>query len=118
MKKIIVFLLVLCLCIGLCSCVNEASSTEKEKMSTFQARSAAVRTILDAIDEYYDSNEYLDLSKTTYEIETVKDLGLSYRVSGTYYLYWTDGKLFADQWFGATVNAYTGSIEDITIFGH
>ena len=118
MKKTIALIVVLCLCIALCSCAAVEAPAEKSKISTSQACSIATRTIQDKIDDYYGSNTYLDLSKTKYEVETVTEQGLSYRVSGSYYIYWTDGKLFADQWFGVSVNVYTGTVENSTIVGH
>ena len=118
MKKTIVLLVALCLCIALCSCATAEAPAERSKISISQASSIATRTILDEIDDYYGSYTYLDLSKTKYAVETVDEKGLSYRVSGSYYIFWNDGKLFTDQWFGVSVNVYTGTVEDFTIVGH
>ena len=116
MKRFLCFVLILIIvCINLCSCGSSPSSDDLSKITETQAWLLFKSELIVEVESKWGS-KYYDLSKFTYNCDSIEDEGTSYRIKGEYDIYFVNGEYVKSAGFSGTVNKYSSGVYIDSIF--
>lgn len=116
MKRFLCFIVaVIIICISLCACGSSSSTNPSSEISKTQAWLSFKRELVSEVENKWGST-YYDLSKFTYNCDSIEDEGTSYRITGEYDIYFINGEYVKSAGFSGTVNKYSSGVYIDSIF--
>lgn len=116
MKRFLCFIVVaIIICMSLCACGSSSSANPSSEISETQAWILFKSELVSEVENKW-GNTYYDLSKFTYNFESIEDEGTSYRITGVYDIYFINGEYVKSAGFSGTVNKYSSGVYIDSIF--
>lgn len=117
MKRFFCFIIIVIICcIGICGCGSSSLNNATSEISETQAWQLFKRELVSEVENKWGST-YYDLSKFTYNCDSIEDEGTSYRITGEYDVYFINGEYVKSASFSGTVNKYSSGVYIDSIFG-
>ena len=116
MKRFSCFIVVaIIICISLCACGSYSSTNPSSEISEAQALILFKKELISEVENKWGST-YYDLSKFTYNYDSIEDEGTSYRITGEYDIYFINGEYLKSAGFSGTVNKFSSGVYIDSIF--